>query len=196
MRRMTIRTMTESLTLPKRDHPHFLGLGAAVAACSENAFQRSTTHSNKMPSSGASTWGTALSRERKLHACTLIRQLDDERNHIVHWHPVQKVDLLGDGKSNTALQLMPPHFWHRAPAAAPITVQALKDFASKANFVRRSITMFYLFTTRAFASRLPDDARNTWREIFARPALYPPSNTHPLSLNYKAPETPPQSSEA
>jgi hypothetical protein len=120
---------------------------------------------------------------------TLIRQLDDERNRIVHWHPVQKID----GTKSSEV-LLPPHFWHRAPTAVPITIESLTAFAQKASFVHRSIAMFYAFTT--MQDRLRTDTKQTWLEIFARPALYPPSNTHPLSLNYKAPETPPRSSEA
>jgi hypothetical protein len=104
---------------------------------------------------------------------TLIRQLDDERNRIVHWHPVQKID-----SAKSSFELMPPNFWHRVPDAASITVDMLTEFKSKANFVYRSVNMFYLFTTPEFP--VPDEARNTWRDIFARPAVYPPSNAHPL----------------
>lgn len=105
---------------------------------------------------------------------TLIHQLNEERNRIVHWHPVQKID---GGKSS--FELMPPKFWHRGPARASITVDTLTEFKNKANFVYRSVNMFYLFTTPEFS--VPDDARDTWRDIFGRPAIYPPSNTHPLA---------------
>jgi hypothetical protein len=57
---------------------------------------------------------------------TPIRQLDDERNRIAHWHPVQKID---SGKSS--FELMPPNFWHRAPAAASITVDTLAEFKKR-----------------------------------------------------------------
>jgi hypothetical protein len=118
---------------------------------------------------------------------TLVRQLDDERNHIVHWHTVRQIG------PEISEALYPPHFWHRAPLADPITIETLTQFTQKANFVGRSISMFYAFTS--MYDRLPAEAQKTWLEIFARPALYPPANSHPLSPNYKAPETPPQSSE-
>jgi hypothetical protein len=118
---------------------------------------------------------------------TLIRQLDDLRNHIVHWHPVRQIS-----QSGTSEALYPPHFWHRAPLADPITHEFLIEFAQKANFVYRSLSMFYFFTTAY--DRLSAESQKTWLEIFARPAIYPPSSTHPISPNYKAPESPPRSS--
>jgi len=111
---------------------------------------------------------------------TLIHQLDSERNKIVHWHPVQKVELLGDGNNKSSLELMPPHFWNRAPKATPIAAQMLIDFKKKANFVYRSISMFYVNTDAQFRGRFGEDVRTIWLDILARPVLYPPPATHPI----------------
>jgi len=123
---------------------------------------------------------------------TLIRQLDEERNRIVHWHSVQQIE--GAKKSEV---LLPPHFWLRGGTRDPLTTESLVAFAQKANFVHRSIAMFNLLATNLFTTvqdQISTDAKQTWHNIFAQPALYPPSNTHPLSQNYAAPQNPPQSS--
>jgi hypothetical protein len=87
------------------------------------------------------------------------------------------------------------------PAAIPlafdtsqraITISELEDFIAKADFVNRSLNMFFLQLRGGFGPQHPMHA--TWREIFAQPASYPPPDTNPLSRNWKAPESPPQSS--
>ena len=86
----------------------------------------------------------------------------------------------------SAIELMPPHFWHRVPTADPITAQDMRDFAAKANFAQRSVSMFYLITTPAFAGRIPNDVLNSGvkylhdqQSIRPRiPIRYPPATKH------------------
>ena len=113
----------------------------------------------------------------------LIRQLDDERNRIVHWQTVQNVGRNPDGSPNTFEQLMKPDFWFREPHAAPTAIQVedLEAFIRKADFVTRSVVMFGGFTAD---DRFPEDAKATWSQIFQEPVPYPPSDAHPLSPNY------------
>jgi hypothetical protein len=116
----------------------------------------------------------------------LIRQLDDERNRLVHWQTVQSVSRNPDGSTHAFEQLMKPDFWFREPRATPMAIQIadLEAFIRKADFVTRSIVMFRGFTGD---DRFPDEAKRTWSQIFQEPVPYPPPDAHPLSPNYKAP---------
>jgi hypothetical protein len=125
---------------------------------------------------------------------TLVRQLDSRRNEIVHWHVSDNVHL--DGETQMRHQtLNPPNFW--AQSGASITVADLVEFCRKADFVQRSLTFFWItMHNPSLDNPLPENALLPWRDIFSRPVSYPPQDTHPLSPNYKAPQTPPRSSEA
>jgi len=121
---------------------------------------------------------------------TLIRQLDARRNEIVHWHNVRNINFEGD-KVTTSETLTPPNLWDKGPDSPNITVTDLTDFIAKGDFVKRSINMFSM---TIYFPNIPDAERQPWLKIFAQPVTYPPPDTHPLSPNYKAPETQPQSS--
>jgi hypothetical protein len=66
--------------------------------------------------------------------------------------------------------------------------------------------VFFRITNTHARNRILDDLKEKkiplprvspkqpWLDIFQQPIVYPPPDTHPLSPNYKAPETPPQSS--
>lgn len=107
----------------------------------------------------------------------LIRQIDEQRNRIVHWRTMGTVQ---DGVAKDD-QLVMPDFWYRSPLQPPepITCEHLEEFLLKTEFVHRSINMFVW--TMDPRRRLPDETRKAWLEIFAQPAVYPPLNTHPLS---------------
>jgi hypothetical protein len=115
----------------------------------------------------------------------LIRQLDDERNRIVHWQTVRNFSKDDGGTQTSFEQLMKPEFWFREPAAAPTSIQVddLRAFIGKTDFVTRSVVMFRGFTAEA---SFPESARRIWAEIFQQPVSYPPPDTHPLSPNYRA----------
>jgi hypothetical protein len=122
----------------------------------------------------------------------LIRQLDQRRNEIVHWHVVDNIDLEKQTRQQT---LAPPNFWALAKnMGSAISITDLVEFCTKADFVQRLLIMFWVIQTQP-ATNLPEPERQTWLDIFARPIAYPPPDTHPLSRNYKAPQTPPQSSQ-
>jgi hypothetical protein len=119
----------------------------------------------------------------------LIRQTDEQRNNIVHWRTIA---IVSDGKHQDD-QLALPDFWYRSPEKPPkeITTADLEEFILKTEFIHRSINMFTWFHGRRGVT---PEAAQTWPEIFQQPALYPPLDSHPLSPNYVAPETPPRSS--
>lgn len=128
----------------------------------------------------------------------LIRSLDDRRNDIVHWHTVRGYDLTPTGMRARPERLEPIISWHNTPReerAQKLTTTNLKEFTAKCEFVARSIHNFRKFTT---TEAIPIDLaeRDTWLRIFQQPVSYPPSDSHPLSPNYKAPGTLPPSSRA
>jgi hypothetical protein len=125
---------------------------------------------------------------------TIIRQLDQSRNEIIHWHMTSKYHPQKPGPLEIGLMkpdVLPISF---DVDARTITSGDLIDFCSKANFVAHSLHgFFFLIQGGNFPT---PEMRATWQEIFAQPASYPPPDTNPLSRNWKAPETPPRSSGA
>jgi hypothetical protein len=113
---------------------------------------------------------------------SFIRTLDQRRNEIVHWHVVQNINLALDHKEAASLSLAPPTGW-TTQSAASISDNDLSDFIQRCEFASRLITMF---RGVVHEPAIPDDVRETWLPIFARAVTYPPSETHPLSPNYKA----------
>lgn len=120
----------------------------------------------------------------------LIRQIDQRRNEIVHWHVVNTIDLDLPHKEASRLTLSPPTGW-TSKSTASINEDDLEKFIRKCNFVARLATMFSFLKTE-HAEALGE----TWLDIFQRPIVYPPPDTHPLSPNYKTPESTPQFSGA
>jgi hypothetical protein len=115
---------------------------------------------------------------------TIIRQLDQSRNEIVHWH-------IGFTRGKApGIGLTKPTMWPLVEPNYPsISVQDLIQFVDKADFIHRSLNIFFVLI-----SSTPDaseaEALQALQEIFQQPASYPPLDTNPLSRNYKAPETP------
>jgi hypothetical protein len=109
----------------------------------------------------------------------LIRQLNEKRNDIVHWHIRSSSSSTGDQWDD----LTPAYYWTRGHQE-PITTPDLNAFIEKAKFVQSSIFHFCQFTTkasdvflRAYGGKL-----ETWTRIFEdQPAVYPPSEDHPLA---------------
>jgi hypothetical protein len=119
----------------------------------------------------------------------LIRQTDEQRNLIVHW---RTSGVIREGIAQDD-ELIMPDFWYRSEnPPKPITTADLEEFILKTEFIHRSINMFTWFHQRP----VTPEALQTWPEIFQQRAIYPPLNSHPLSPNYVAPQTPPQSSQA
>jgi hypothetical protein len=118
---------------------------------------------------------------------SLLRALDQRRNEIVHWHTVNNIDLSVAHESASKLSLAPPTGW-ATKSDASLNESDLADFAAKCEFASRLSVMFF-----AVNSEHSGDVDKAWHDIFQQPIAYPPPDTHPLSPNYKAPETLPQS---
>jgi len=110
---------------------------------------------------------------------TLLRQLDQRRNEIVHWHGVTNIHAEGDKATSTLTNA-----WTYATDTQSIAVDDMREFSAKADFVARSAGMFMVFASNRFDN---PDWRQTWHGIFQQPCTYPPAEGHPLSQKPPAP---------
>jgi hypothetical protein len=72
----------------------------------------------------------------------------------------------------------PLSFWARSDAA-PITTKELDAFIALANFVQRSLVIFWLATRHP--QKFSADELQAWSQVFQQPASYPPLVGHPLA---------------
>ena len=99
---------------------------------------------------------------------TLIRQLDQCRNSIVHWHTLRTMHIEGENYTST-FALVRPSIWNMQDEAQSVTAEDMSAFTLKANFVSRSINTFAIYIGGSLSSS--PDFENTWRDIFQLPAL-------------------------
>jgi hypothetical protein len=119
----------------------------------------------------------------------LIRQLDHERNKIVHWHIIGEHEYqVGDDEDNEPL-LVP----HGDSEEFAMTAQDLWEFVNKTEYVRLQAIMFHIHHLQ----RPSPEAQqaNPSYEIFQLPCLYPPPTDRPGFHFGPIPSNPPQSSE-
>lgn len=112
-----------------------------------------------------------------------LRELDVERNHIVHWVTQATIK---DGKV-VDIGLIAPNVLDWRPGHPRIDLDRLNAFMEQCAFFSQLLAKFW---SLLHGQKLPD----AWRDIFQQPVVYPPPESHPL---YKKPlefETPPQSS--
>jgi hypothetical protein len=124
-----------------------------------------------------------------------IRELVAIRNRVVHWSAAAKWD--SDGYAG--LRLMPPDFRNRKPSMEPsLGVNDLEEFIAKCDFITGLCMLFLMLIQPDMATYLHDDSDHAkaFRDIFQRPIVYPPPDTHPLFQKPKALETPPPPSPA
>lgn len=106
-----------------------------------------------------------------------IRELDRDRNRIVHWHMASNV-----GETPDYFSLIAPDLYRESSRDREIKESDLEDFIRKGQFIYRSISMFCAHLT----SELPAP----WPDIFQRAVTYPPAPDHPLALRQHTPESP------
>jgi len=129
-------------------------------------------------------WNGVPNTPNKKGLFTLLRQIDTSRNEIVHWHVAQNVTWVNDVGVAT-LSLVKPNFWTLTSDSPSITEDDLNAFASKADFVARSINMFSLVASGAYPEQAGE--LSTWHGIFQQPCIYPPPEGHPLTRKVPAP---------
>ncbi len=112
----------------------------------------------------------------------IIRQLDQSRNEIVHWHVTVRFQPRGAPTGQPTIGLMKPDLWPVTfdQDRRAISSEELRDFCGKAGFVARSLGLFYLKLQGSLEP--PHEAHATWQQIFSQPASYPPPEDHPLFL--------------
>lgn len=99
---------------------------------------------------------------------TLIQRADNERNEIVHWHVVH----------DTEPFLTKPNMWDYDISRKTWNTEDLKAFVDLADFIARSVSVFDVVVTGWGG---PPEQQETWRDIFSKPALYPPPPQHPIN---------------
>jgi hypothetical protein len=121
----------------------------------------------------------------------LIRQLDQTRNSIVHWHAwAPQIDETGKPYDDELPAHLSPHGDSEEDA---LTAEDLWEFVNKAEFVRLQIMMFYLH----HLSRPSPETRQSEgnHKAFLLRVTYPPPAGFPGFHFGPIPGTPPQSSE-
>lgn len=106
-----------------------------------------------------------------------LQTLSGERNQVVHWAVTSTINVdVQPGGAVTGVKLIPPNFWDRDANSPEMTIENLYDFIVKAQFLSRVLNVFHWTISESF----PVD--QTWHDICLEPVIYPPSDTHPLSL--------------
>lgn len=109
----------------------------------------------------------------------LIGQIDDRRNHIVHWKPIFKSEGLNE------FVLTPPNLWNKKPNTPYLTIDDICEFKAKCDCVRHYAGNFNWRTTRYREGDNTSHAR-AWLDKFERPPEFPPPEVgHPLSKLWK-----------
>lgn len=124
-----------------------------------------------------------------------LRKADQGRNEIVHWtHGQLGSELSINGDNDPQPVLVHPTFWiDQTKTPQTLSLKGLEEYSENARFVWRTLLKFWLFVTeKGTYVRSP---RETWRDIFSQPIPDPLPDTHPLSLSYKAHQTPPEPSQ-
>lgn len=121
---------------------------------------------------------------------SIIRQLDDTRNQVVHWQTMTSV-----GGAEQTSYLIRPNLWEYITDRQSLTIAQIDEFSAKTDFAARSVNIFWWYSDPNFISRsgLSEADAQPWLDIIRRPCTYPISNTHPLSPNYVEQPSPPQS---
>jgi hypothetical protein len=145
--------------------------------------------SKKFGSEYEPSWNGVPGTHNKRGLFTYIRQLDQRRNEIVHWHVT--MDAAPNPMAARYSLMKPAAYAVLERATSTISIPEFKDFIEKADFVAYLANMFSVIAQGE--GDFP--GLTSLRDIFRQPVSYPPPDKSPLSPNYKAPQTPPRSSE-
>jgi hypothetical protein len=111
----------------------------------------------------------------------LIGEADSARNHVVHWHVVQK--------NSGEIVLKTPDVFRGYPfedSGEEVDDRGLSDFRWKSLFLTAAISLLQTYVSAS-------EARASLPDIFQRPLSYPPAPDHPLFEMSMGPEAPPWS---
>jgi hypothetical protein len=132
------------------------------------------------------SWNGVPGTHNKRGLFTYIRQLDQRRNEIVHWHVT--MDFAATNPMDARYSLMKPAAYAVLErATSTISIPEFQAFIAKADFIAYFANMFSIIAREDDFPELP-----SLRDMFRQPVSYPPPDTSPLSPNYKEPQPPPQ----
>jgi hypothetical protein len=107
----------------------------------------------------------------------LIRQVDTDRNKIVHWHIIPSQQEPLEGEEQDEYDLQPFLAPHGDSDEVCMLATDLWEFVNKTEHVRLQTMMFYLF--HLSRPSLEDRRGDTTFEVFLRPVTYPPTADYP-----------------
>lgn len=107
----------------------------------------------------------------------IIKQVDQRRNEIVHWHPQYEHE-------TKRYYLTPPNFWDGNKNRPRIYLADLYEFSAKARFAASLVGKFKWRIVHWKHDDTSDHAR-AWQGIFEQPVPYPPGPDHPLYGNWQ-----------
>ena len=123
-----------------------------------------------------------------------LQGLEADRNEIVHWNVVNRIESSVDGVVSANLAIEPPSLWPEASPTKRWGINEMNAYQEKMMFYNLVIRQFTIIVLqRATAIGVPDDWHQSWREIFLQPIIYPPPELHPAVRFRHKPEIPPQS---
>lgn len=100
----------------------------------------------------------------------ILQATDAERNNMVHWAVVGTYDT-----PSFWLTLTPPNYWESNANTPSITVEDIRAFKAKCDFLSEVLTYFwYLLIERQPTPPL------AWQQLFLEPITYPPPAGYPL----------------
>jgi len=124
-----------------------------------------------------------------------LRQIDTERNEIVHWLSAANSILNDKNVLLVGVTLIPPaSVGDNQATPLRITSKDLNAFEKKCDEFARLLAMFAA-VCKPLEGFTPE-LQSTWRGIFQQPLVYPLPAGHPLFQMPKAPDSQPQSSQA
>ena len=116
---------------------------------------------------------------------SLIGQLTETRNHIVHWN----ANVFRGEDGIESIELKSPSVWGDYDKTPAITKKDILDFIDKCLFVSRLCNHFAAFLVPQDRSLTTEEQEQAWHDIFQQPVVYPPPDNHPLCQKPKAAET-------
>lgn len=103
---------------------------------------------------------------------SLIRQIDQRRNEVVHWKPVFEA-------TAGEFVLRSPNLWNKKSPDTYLTIDNVCEFIAKCHCVRHYVGNFTWRTTRYKDGDTSSHAR-LWLDKFNHQPEFPPESEHPL----------------
>lgn len=130
-----------------------------------------------------------------------VQKLVGLRNSIVHWGTTF---IIASSDGYTGMEMEPLEYIYEEESDRiyektnkPVRTEDLIEFIKECEFISEVCKKFYWYLAHpeVFAS-WPEEIQKPWLEIFQKPIVYPPPDTHPIFQTLKAPYNPPPPSPA